>query len=449
MSILYAPLISFLIGALIFLAVMPPPYSGNLFLNVFFAIGVGLGISAQITFYSFLLVHKFDPPVILSANFIVLVLLLIINRQSLRIAVPALIKNKHFSLPGVGVGLVFVAIGGLTYYTASGQPFGQWDAWALWNMKTKFLIFGGTRWTDIFKLHWHTQPDYPLLLPFINTWIFAVLQKYFNFVPALTSLIFTLACAGLLYAGLARYIPTKIAFISALTFVTLPVYPLWGTYQYADIVLTYYLLAGVIFMTMTLREKNSAFAVLLGIILGLMSFTKNEGIIMAGLLSILTIVYLVMKKTIEPPLKIKILAGFFVGLLLTTPPTLILKWTLAPVNRDMGLGLAQTQHPFLNWQGLDFILKKFGSVVFDPRFMLIGLPLTIMFLLQPRLYFKKELKPLTLFFIFYFLCLCLVYLTTIHFDLQWRLSRTATRAFMIQLPAMLFLNLYAYWHKDD
>lgn len=433
----FALLMSVLIGWLAVIA-FTPNTRRNFLLDAFLSVGLGLGICAQITFYSFLAIGEYNPTLIISLNILMMLFLFFINRKSIATAW----RNTVFTRQDIVIGLFFLAMFDLIFTVANSQPFGQWDAWAVWNMKTKFLVFGGAEWKDIFQLHWHTQPDYPLLLPFINTWLFAMVQNHFQIIPSWTSVIFTGSGAGLLYAGLTRYIPWKIALLAAFILVTFPTYHFFGTTQYADITLSYYLLAAIILLTTTLREKHRGFAALLGMALGLMCFAKNEGLVMAIILALLAIVYL--RK--EP----KIIGGLLLGLLLTTPPALILKIFLAPPNRDMGLFLFKAGGEYFNLNGLWIIIQQVAKAILgDPPFFLIWTPLLLMFLLQPQRYFKRETQTLTLFFLFYLACIILIYLTTIHFNLAWRISRTLSRILIILLPAVLFLNFYAYWRKDD
>src|SRR5262249_40595038 len=56
------------------------------------------------------------------------------------------------------------------------NPYGRWDAWAIWNLHAKFLAAPSAAWRGMFDaaLGW-SQPDYPLLLPsaVARGWTFA------------------------------------------------------------------------------------------------------------------------------------------------------------------------------------------------------------------------------------------------------------------------------------
>ena len=43
-------------------------------------------------------------------------------------------------------------------------PHGEWDAWAVWNLKARFLLRGAEDWTALFSPAL-PHPGYPLMLP--------------------------------------------------------------------------------------------------------------------------------------------------------------------------------------------------------------------------------------------------------------------------------------------
>ena len=191
-------------------------------------------------------------------------------------------------------------------------------------MKAKFLTLSGDSWRDTFRLlHWHTQPDYPLLLPFINIWGWVLSYNDFASAPLWTSVIFTVSCGGLLFSGLMRYIDGKIALLASLLLFSLPLYIYIGTAQYADIVLAYYLLAGLMSLVFAVREKDKGFALLSGLFLGFLSFTKNEGMAMSALLLMISTWYLVFGDSKNRLSNLKIAAFVSFGLIATLPAAVI------------------------------------------------------------------------------------------------------------------------------
>ncbi|HEY3038658.1 MAG TPA: hypothetical protein VGJ66_07965, partial [Pyrinomonadaceae bacterium] len=46
------------------------------------------------------------------------------------------------------------------------KPHGEWDAWAIWNMRARFIFRAGPFWRDAFSyVIDRSRPDYPILIP--------------------------------------------------------------------------------------------------------------------------------------------------------------------------------------------------------------------------------------------------------------------------------------------
>ena len=208
--------------------------------------------------------------------------------------------------------------------------------WVQAASKLKFLTLGGAHWRDILtQLHWHTQPDYPLLLPMINVWggTFTAPYPYTN-VAFLTSVIFTLLTVFLLHAALAHCIEKRAAFWAATLCLANPYFIYKATSQYADTVFCYYLLACLIVFMLTLQLKKNNLSLLTGFLLGLLTFTKNEGIAIAVILSALLFSFICFDKDLSAGLKKYLTLEFLKGMLITGAAAVIFKIFLAPPNRE-------------------------------------------------------------------------------------------------------------------
>ena len=447
---IYLPFfISFLIGCLVNRAILRKTKDVNFLLFLFLAVGVGLGFSSLLTFLSFLICDGFNPFFIFYANLSFLLILLVIDfiRKDSR---AFFTKTNWFNISHFFYGAFFLIVLILVYIGAKNHPFGEWDGWAIWNMKAKFLTLSGDSWKDVFlRLHWHTQPDYPLLLPLINIWGWLLSGNDFYRSPILTSVIFTVSCGGLLFSGLTRYIDKTIALLASCLLLFLPFYVFIGTAQYADIVLAYYLLASLISLMIMIREKDNGFAVLFGLFLGFISFTKNEGIAISILLIAISILYLFSENRKSRFSNLKIIAFIFLGLVVTMTPAIIFKLFLAPPNRDIAITNGTISSPFFNLEGCYLIATAFMYEVLHKRWCYIWLLIIFAILLDIRKYFYKERKILVFFFLSYFVIVFFVYLTTVNFSLTWRLSRTLPRILLYLLPSVLFLVFYVFGYKEN
>jgi uncharacterized membrane protein YwzB len=126
--------------------------------------------------------------------------------------------------------------------SAYAHPDGDWDAWAIWNLRARF-IFAGEQWKDGFNaaISW-SHPDYPLLLPGSIARIWVMLSSSTQAVPILVNLLFTLSILAVMLAGLALTRGWKTAIFAGLF--TLPVLQVsLGFMQYADMPLAFFFLA--------------------------------------------------------------------------------------------------------------------------------------------------------------------------------------------------------------
>ncbi|HET9530456.1 MAG TPA: hypothetical protein VFQ92_08900, partial [Blastocatellia bacterium] len=84
------------------------------------------------------------------------------------------------------------------------RPHGEWDAWASWNMRARFIYRGDNQWSTVFsKTLWYSGADYPLLLPASVAGCWTVAGSDTQTVPALIALLFTFATVGVVASSIA------------------------------------------------------------------------------------------------------------------------------------------------------------------------------------------------------------------------------------------------------
>lgn len=445
-------IISFILGYLL-LRVLWPRASLSPSLFFILSLGLGLGCSALLTFGTFLASGGFHRDLILAGHGVVFIFLFFACRSSDEEIHLSPLKNFFPSVRTSDVvwnSLFWIAIlfsFKIIFDLAQSHPFGQWDAWAVWNMKTKFLVEAGPAWQNIFQLHWHTQPDYPLLLPFLNTWIYAASEAPLNTIALTTSVVFTILPAVLIFSALKAFAHPGVAALAALLLLTNRLYLFMGTAQYADILLGFYLLGTVVCALWVLKENDVQGLALLGGYLGLLSFAKNEGLVM----SILFFIFISFDLLKNPRWRkdfSSIWRRFALALAATGSATFIFKIFLAPINRDISWDTLKLLPLLFDHQRLATITDYFGKTLFDTNWQSIWLLVTAMFLLGFKKYFTKEMRVVSLFFILYLLFVLMIYVTTTHFDLVWRLNRTAGRILFYLLPSALFVSFYAHWRGE-
>jgi hypothetical protein len=437
------------IGWLIIHPLLSKEFTKHLAFKIFLSLNLGLGICALLTFLTFICFNQFSRPAILTAHGLLIILLIIINFKKI-IRIPdssmnsSVIHKKHDLWDSL-IWTIWIALSLVIWRLAHEHVYGEWDAWALWNMKTKFLVSAGPLWKNIFELHWHTQPDYPLLLPFINTWIYAVSGQDLRLITLATAVVLSLQTGLLLYYGLRLFAARYLTFLASSILLFNPYYIFLGTSQYADILLASYLLSSLMIFSLLILHQCPSLAFLSGLYLGLMSFTKNEGIIMAVILMV--ILAWSITRLNDRFLSKELIKNFLRAFVLIGALMIYFKLFLAPPNRDMLTANIFLQSKFFNLSGLTAIGQFIIEETFHARWFGAWIYIILLMITGSARLFQKEYKPLTCFFLIYILFLLLIYLFTINFDLSWRLSRTLPRIYFYMLPSFVFFAFYL--HADN
>src|SRR5581483_11981284 len=161
---------------------------------------------------------------------------------------------------------------------ALGHPYGSgWDSFAIWNLHARFLYRGGVHWQDGFSplIPW-SHPDYPLLLPATVAHFWTVLGHETPAVSAVIGLIFTFITAGLLSSALDILSGRTSALLGGLALLSSPFFIELGTWQYADVPLSFFILATLVFLHL---QDSPGMMALAGLAAGLGAWTKNEVIL--------------------------------------------------------------------------------------------------------------------------------------------------------------------------
>ena len=216
------------------------------------------------------------------------------------------------------------------------RPHGFWDAWAIWNLRAKFIIrFQG----DLFScfenmrnyMDW-SHIDYPLLLPLTVARFWTYVGGEFTLIPIFVAFTFTFTAIIICYSGLYIIRGPACAILGTLVLMGTE-FMNYGIWQYADVPLASFLLLSLVIINIIIYYDLFSFPQLLilnGIILGLGAWTKNEGmaVIIVFLFSILLLFFI--KK------EFKSAAGSFFFIFCGMVPVLVIifyfKWNFAPSN---------------------------------------------------------------------------------------------------------------------
>jgi hypothetical protein len=160
-----------------------------------------------------------------------------------------------------------------------------WDAFAIWNLHARFLFRGGAGWREGFSpfIPW-SHPDYPLLLPaaIAHFWSYVGHESYA--VPSTIALVFTISTVGVLFSALLILRGRNVAMLGGLALMATPSFMEQGTSQYADIPLSFFILATVVMLCLSDARVGGSlpqpgWIALAGLAAGFGAWTKNEGLL--------------------------------------------------------------------------------------------------------------------------------------------------------------------------
>ncbi|MGO9117408.1 MAG: hypothetical protein ACLQPD_07310 [Desulfomonilaceae bacterium] len=160
------------------------------------------------------------------------------------------------------------------------SPHGEWDAWAIWNSRARFLWKGVGFWDDFSNAATTLAHfDYPLLIPLsvARLWYFTNLPT--PVAPILVASLFTFATAGLLICATWFLRGPTNALLAGTVLLGTRHFVLVGASQYSDIALSFYFLATICLFLLhdMVWKRSDRLLILAGVSAGLALWTKNEG----------------------------------------------------------------------------------------------------------------------------------------------------------------------------
>jgi hypothetical protein len=317
----------------------PALLRSQLLLKVCLAIGIGVGLFSCF-FFLWLLTFGPSRRGLIEAQLAVLgsmIAILIYRVRTLRYVGPLERPDRQGSESTLRWVLLLVFVFALALVCADlitlslRKPHGDWDAWAIWNLRARFIFRAGDLWREAFSYVMdRSRPDYPVLIPMSVAGLWTAIGVDTVFIPALLAILFTLATVGLTVSSLSLLRGGIHASLAGLILLGTPLLITHTASQYADIPLGFFLLSTVVLVAfqddMPINTHN--FMVLAGVTAGLSAWTKNE-----GLLFVMSIV--ASRFAVCVPLKglsvyLRQMRAFATGLVPILVVVLYFKVTLAP-----------------------------------------------------------------------------------------------------------------------
>lgn len=314
------------------------------------------------------------------------------------------------------------------------HPHGEGDSITIWNLRARFLFFGGDNWRNAFSRTLEfSHPNYPPFLPLLISRFWSISQEDSLFFPVGIALFSTIASPILLFFSLRIFSDESKASIASFILLGTSSFLTHGASQFADIPMGLLLLL-IFVLARFYDSRNTRILFVLGFLSALCAFTKNEGIAMFLLFSIVFLFKKTRKEIITYflgtlPVLIAIL---YFKIFLAPPDDIFVKQNLSVVlkkivdiqrHKEIVIYFAKNIFFFGNWKINPFIiltpflLLQIKNIKKLNVFQLKGLSLLLLILASE--YFIYLISP---------------------YDLRWHLKFSFNRLLLQIWPSFLFLS---------
>jgi len=426
---------------------MQPRWAAVLFQT---ALGTGVGIGVTSIIYFILDVTGAASPAAIFAADIILIVALAWRWFRTRSAGDAPFSS-HVTAPGfrwtwllaLAFGVVLLIAWARLIQMASALPVGEWDAWAMWNLRAKFLAGPGGAWRyALSPLLSNSHPDYPLLLPAFIARVWKAGGAADTLAPAVTALLFFAGLIALLVSAVALLRGAASALLAGLVILSTTSLLVWAPSQYADIPVAFYYLGAIALIFLDASPAAAGRWVLFwaGLCAGFAAWTKNEGIAFLVLILAVFIVFTFWKRRAGVTGRAGwLLAGAAPGVLLTLWLKFFLAPAVDPLVRQGASGLARLQDAGRYAEvakGFFSNLLNLGSGVTHPFILLAILAILLRWQMEER--FQLPCLIATTGLVLVFLSYCGVYLVT-PYGLAWQVQSSFDRLILQVWPSFLFV----------
>jgi hypothetical protein len=176
---------------------------------------------------------------------------------------------------------VLAAVDGAAFVARTiALPHGTNDAWAIWNLRARFLFRGyPTAWLEGFATapDW-SHPDYPPLLPFAVARGWSYIGAEHTLAPASLAALFWIATTLVVAGAVGRARGVVRGLLTAAVLLASPTALIHGSTQCADVPLAFFIVTAFVLMAAAVESDGPLLWVLSGASAGLAACTKNEGL---------------------------------------------------------------------------------------------------------------------------------------------------------------------------
>ena len=430
-------------------------FNSQMAIKLFLSVGLGLGISS-LSYWSFLMIcgsyNGFS--IMLEVTILIALIgacaIILLRTRHKNFGNKQFSKNrienediliwKKIPLLSTGFWMGIICSILLFIIRSLNSPHGSWDAWAIWNMRARFLYRCQEHWIDAFSSTYpHT--DYPLLIPANISRIWNYIGSENIYVPMIVAFLFTFSTIGLIVSSMIFIKNRNHGYLTGLILLSIPFFIIQGAGQIADIPFGFFVLSTIVlfFLKDKLPEKSAGFYFLAGIMIGLSAWTKNEGLLLILIVLFSHFVVTIFQKGWTSYLKemVPLLAGLLPLLIITVQFKMRLNVSndlVSERNFESMVNLLLDHNRYL-------VVGKSYLSYLNRKFLFIIIIIPIMFKVLKLSGDRKYKASSTISFLIIFLLLSgyyMIYIISPH-DLEWHLKTSLSRLYLQVMPSIIFV----------
>ena len=247
------------------------------------AIGTGLGIGISSAIFFLLTwggVASRASIISVEAALLVIAGLLLFLRKRPRESQPASAQPAWIWAFRIAALIALALVAADFSQSLAANPDGGYDAAAIWNLRARHLAAGAAAWHNaVSSSAGANHPGYPLLVSGFIARTWTLFGDFRSSTPAALSGIFTLSTVAALAASVWMLAGEALGWLAALVLLATEGFVSQASIQYADIPLSFYLLASVAVLAIAqARQWPPPLVLLAGLLAGMAAWTKNEGL---------------------------------------------------------------------------------------------------------------------------------------------------------------------------
>jgi hypothetical protein len=179
-----------------------------------------------------------------------------------------------------------------SFFIALYWPIFSWDAMAIWGVKGKAIAASGT----VVALKYGEHRHYPLHFPLLIS--LALLLDGDKLVKILLSLTLA-ALLAVFYSNLRRFCAPLMSWLATLALATTPLLLGHSTIAYANLTMSFYYTASVLYLLNYIKCGELGFLLLSGLMAGIAAWTRPEGLLLLGLNVLVLLIFSLRRRALR------------------------------------------------------------------------------------------------------------------------------------------------------